>query len=213
MKTYWDLEEKERAALTRDQVNDYLKFELMQRGVTAAVEPTLEAEDPPDIDNITMYRVTYAGQWGRDHFDCLFYVRASAEAMIASKPMAIDNISGTQVICEPHELAVESVDMPLKAMVVEVQSRLSEYKAAKERNRKAQDEYTKAAKEAEDACEGIWTDWYDCISKERNRQRIRDTFSEYRVMAGDENIARQFLNKTFTSESVEDALGPWVNVA
>jgi len=85
MKTYWDLSEPERAAMTRDDVARYIDAELMLKGVLAVAPLTLVDETPPALATEPYYRV------GDEYttLDVAFRSEADARAFLGLGPVRV----------------------------------------------------------------------------------------------------------------------------
>ena len=88
MTTYWDLSERERAELSREDVERYVDAELMLKGVLRVKPPVLAAE--PEVPQPTkrFFSVTVRGQYNsRDHVGVVFEtLEQAADAISAYLP-------------------------------------------------------------------------------------------------------------------------------
>jgi hypothetical protein len=208
MKSYWDYSEKERAALSHDQVSDLLKFELMDKGVLKPESPELLDEELPEIRKTQFFRVTHAGRYSREPFDIAFATVENAQAFMALKPMRI--LSEWQYpgdfVKPSGELQIEVVELPTEQDHVAHRPRLAECKANKERNDKAKDEYNKAIKAVDDACDGIWEDFRDMQASDRSHRKVLEVWDQYVADCnGEEEIAFRFLQKAFVEDRIAEA--------
>src|SRR5579859_586132 len=83
MKTYWDLSEKERAALSREDVERYIDAELMMKGVLKVTPLMLEPLPSAPEPTTTYYQVSTGSVYT---LDPLFRTAADAEAFLAMRP-------------------------------------------------------------------------------------------------------------------------------
>jgi len=205
--TYWDLSEKERAALTSEEVERYGDVELMSKGVLKVPEFLLELEPPaPALQKTLYYRVAQFS-------DVLFTKLDDAERFRELLPLKvghkwIGNSYDNRVdYVEPTPtLAIDTIEACSADEVRNHQAALEKAGAAREANRKKRQEYDAAVKAQNDALSGLWEDWHRCRALGAEMQRIVDTFERYKAMTkGDEVIAARFLNKAFTCEQIDQA--------
>jgi len=208
MKTYWDHARAERAALTRNEVEQLLKLELMEHGISNPGPLLLEEVTEPVVEKHQYFRVTYDGTetWGRQQFDVLFSSHSQAQAFLDLQPIATKYYLSETRACQIREPAITSIDLSRYEDMVPVQSQAAEYEAAKVRNRKLAEDHAKDVSAAEKACEYIWEDWQECKSRAEMLDRVRATFAEYCEMADDEETARKFLLKAYDDDVVAEAI-------
>lgn len=203
--TYWDLTERQRAALTRDDVARYLDAELMTNGVLRPAPLELLPEEPPPVAARTFYGITHSG-WQK--LDLAFATAEDAHAFLAMRPMILETNweLGDIKYAHPIDGKVEVLTVADRDAVVAATAILKERKAAKEENKRRREAFEKQQKAVESALSGLWEDWHDCCAKDREMRRIAATFAEYKVTAGgDDMLAAKFLRKVFTVEQIADA--------
>lgn len=208
MKTYWDHSEKERSELSREHVDDLLKFELMRAGVLRPETPQYEPEVTPDVKKRTVFRV-------KQNYSTCDMVFDSAEK--AAQAMALccgfhqrHYLGGLSLDgYKSGDLTIDPVEVCDEADVASQRSALELAGANKKANEAKKAEFAKACKECEAVTSGVWDDWHEQHAKARTYQKIVATFGEYRTMAdGDSDIAYSFLCKAFDVEEIQKA-GEW----
>lgn len=216
MKTYWDLTEKDRAALTREEVEKFGDAELMTKGVLKVSPLVLEPLPPIPPPAMQCYRVRVGARYQQTTLDVGFATLEAAQAFLALHPLHIvtqwvkgKNVEAAGVIAD-HEIVAET--MYTTAEVKESTASLERRGAVEIENEKRQRDYDADMKKQSDALEGMWTDWYDCQAKAKHMQRIVDTFNEYvRIASGARDVAGVFLLKVSSLAEIAEA-AEWLGV-
>jgi hypothetical protein len=218
---YWDLSEKERANLTREQVEGFAAFELMRLGVLAV--PPLVLETEPDVtlpERKPFFRPsTHDPRYNsRDEWGVAFETQEQVRAFLALKPfrvrshyIASDNLaSAAPWPVDGGEFAV--VELADEAQVLAKSEAYRQLSGVRERNRKAREEHDKASRQKNEALKAMWEDWEEQRSQQSRLQRVIDTWQEYcRLTSGDEEIAVSFLDKVFDRKTQNEA-SKWFGV-
>jgi hypothetical protein len=203
MKTYWDLSEKERAELSRDDVAKFIDAELMTKGVlsvpTLALVPVPETQAP----TTTLYQIgdSYSG------IDLAFRTEQDARAFaIGAMRIERDWESDSSFVRPITETAVRTVPIAERDAVMAIRPALKAAKVAAEENRKRREAHEAQQREVEKTLESMWADWNACIAKAERMSRIRETAAKYKALAeGDSGIAGRFLLKVFPANNVTEA--------
>lgn len=217
MQTYWDLSPIDRAALTRDQVDDYIKLELMEKGVIAPKPYTPEPIEDIKLVSVPIYRVSHnGGRYGADHFNCGFTSQEAAQAFINLNPLAIETdyavpTSDHLISRKPLTLTISFGSIIPADALIPLRSALERNEAVKNRNTKAQSEYDKAVKAAETASRDLWTDYYEQKQLAASHAQTLATYDEYVTLAkGDTVAAFAYLCKALPAPTVSAAFA-WFN--
>jgi tetratricopeptide (TPR) repeat protein len=207
LKTYWDLEEKERSALSETDVERYSDAELMLKGCLRVSPPQLDAEgSEPELPTRTYYRI--------GSFDVAFESSEQAEAFRKLKPLnrATAYFGGYQITksqVEPIEGETVTFQASTSVDLAATKAALDKYAEKRSANKKRSDEYEKAIATQNKALEGLWEDWHRCRDLARRHRKVIDTFEAYVLTAsGDRDVAARFLQKVFSVEQIEEA-GAW----
>ena len=215
MKTYWDLTEKERAALDREGVERYIDAELMANGCLRAEPPKFEPV--PDAPTMATER-WYTIKVGYSATELAFRDAAHAQLIVdACQGGLTDQRVGRSY---DKSYLLVAPDVEIKIVPVDVVSR-SDFEAVKEQlarigevnavNKSRQDVYDQTVKAQNAVLDGLWKDWYACGQKAQECQEVKNTLAKYTVIAdGDETIARRFLSKAFDVVRIEEAEA-WFN--
>jgi hypothetical protein len=203
--TYWDLSERERAALTDEGLERYAAFELMEKGVLAVEPLSLEPEPSRPAPGATIYKVSR--RHGYETFDAAFSTVEAAQAFIALKPLRMQHDYSLDVdhFGSAGELKVEAVEAYDDASLGTVKQALSKAKEIADANRRREQEHGDALKKQSSALEGLYADYNACREKAARVAKLEKTRAEYRAMAGDHKVAETFLAKAFTSEQIAEA--------
>lgn len=209
---YWDLTEKERAALTEENLKKFIDFELMEKGVVKVTVPILAEEEMIQLNKRMFFSVTGQNtrEYGSTDFGALFEKIEDAQAFAALRPMKKEyeySVGSEYYFAKPYdnysinqvEIYTESEVMANKAIL----DRNAEIRKQNEAERKRTKEEVKAMK---DATHGLYEDLYACKRKASRCQTIIDTFNSYLLLTnGDEQIAARFLSRAYSVEDIEEA--------
>lgn len=210
MERYWDLTEKQRSELTREQVESFLTVELMENGVTKVEPLVLETPTPVELATDTYYQVE-----GDEytHFNAIFRTMEQAQAFVELKPMASDydynaGIKNTYLKpCSGYKIG--TVKLCRREDIANSRAVLQKNEAIAKANEKATQAYNEACKLVERASAHIFDDWDDCCEKSRSFAKVLATFNEYvGICDGDRFKALVFLCKAF-DRTVVDAAREW----
>lgn len=208
VRTYWDLTEAERAALTRDDVAKFVDYELMQQGVVKPKPLALVDVPSVSLETKTFYEIdTYTTGFSL----VAFRTAEDARQFIALCPVAIEQDwqigSDTKFATPLRENAkIASVELATRESVDAARAALKEAAAAKTENDRRRREHEEQTKKVEHALKGLWDDWHACVAKNGTMRRIVETFEEYKTIThGDLAIAARFLRKAFTIGLIREA--------
>lgn len=211
MKRYWDLSETERAKLTYEQVEKFLAYELMEKGVLQVEPLVLEEVAPVELPKRRVFVLEEAnGYGGFGHLDLAFDTIEQAEACRNAIRYIRESAWNEGAKTRPvRALQITAEELPSDVDVAARKAAIDEHTRREQANAKAKREHEEACKKIADATSGVWTDWHACRAAEARRQRIRDTFTEYaRMTDGNGDLARAFLAKAFPVDEIEAAIGP-----
>jgi hypothetical protein len=213
IKTYWDLSERERAALSREDVARYLDAELMMKGVLALAPLTLVPEPAPKLETKSYYRVAASDY---DVIDLAFASEDDARAFVSLRPLRVRSdwqLGSENRFVEPLGAGtIRTEDLPGHAEVEAAKATLKEAKAAKEENDRRRRIHEEQSKAVESAVSGLWEDWHECRAKAERMARVSETFAKYTALAsGDLAVASKFLRQVFSVEELV-AAEEWTGV-
>ena len=201
-KTYWDLEEAERSALTREEVERFLDAELMTKGVLK-VAPLVLDEEPEIIEPTaeTFYQVgpvAFASAEAAEAFARL------APVLIETKYLGGGYTDHLSVAARLERGATEKRLVP-EHLFLSAKGDLDRRAAVRNSNKKKLAEHESATREQDKVLAGVWEDWYRCRNVAEAHRRVVATFRDYVNTAGDELTAARFLVKVFTFEQIDEA--------
>lgn len=213
MRRYWDLTELERARLDRDQVESYLDMELMERGVLRPEAPLLEPLKAPTPDTYNVFVVKV----GHHNLQIAFDTAEDANKFLDLDPDIVEHDWRTGrdflKLIDADEARVVQETYTTEQELGRCRAALEEDKKTVERNQAALSAYEKALDVVNEATRTLLDDWYNCRARETHLGRIRGTYADYLVLSqNQEAVARKFLAKVFTSDDIEEAIGPCVQV-
>lgn len=207
MKTYWDLTEKERAALDREGVERYIDAELMTKGCLRAEPPKLEpVPGAPELPRERYYMLT-GTRYGRA---MLFRTTEDAQTVIDlcvgeqhSQHIGGDYQNSVDYADAQSEAKIESADLPSLATVTAAKALLDKRAAIEKLNRERQKTYDQALKDQDEVLGGLWDDWRRCQRMADEHERVHSTFQRYvQIADGDEATAAKFLRTAFSVADV-----------
>lgn len=204
---YWDLKEEERGRLTRDQLEVYIKIELMEAGVRPPeafpeVPPMPEA---PAVKKIPVFRV--------GNTPIVFRTEEDFRRFLELQPLKIDTdytcgYDGRGEFIAPFDDAEATIQQfPDKGELQRVKAEMVKYNELEKQVKAVQDMHTTAQREVDGALKELLADWEVQRQNVEAWERIRATFEEYKeTCKGDETLALTFLIKAYGEENVNKAL-------
>ncbi len=211
LKTYWDLSERERAALDTSDVERFVDAELMTKGVLKVPPLVLEPEPPePTLAKRLFYRI---GQLA-------FETEAQAVEFLKLSPRKVattylggDYRHSLDYVEAPKDTAIELCQMAHEDDVKVARSALERLGTVRKENTARSEEHAKLSREQETTLEDMRDDWRSCRAKDRQNRKVVETFEQYRSLAdGDAKVAARFLLKPFTREQIAEA-AEWCGVS
>lgn len=210
MKSYWDVDERDRAKLTEDDVKSYLAVELMQAGVAKPRGPKIvEAIEPSEqLGKESWYEVVGEGYSAESVG--LFRTMDQAEKFIELCPLKsdFDYRTGTKYkYAVAHtNLSVRPVELYRQADIVALKPQLEGYKEACDSNDREQSRYNDECEKARKATKLIWEDWHDQTLRESEASHMISVLEEYAQLCdGDDAKAEIFLRKAKGDDVVDSA--------
>jgi hypothetical protein len=205
-KTYWDLEEEERAKLSREEVERFLDAELMTKGVLKVAPLVLDKE--PEIGDL----VTTPYYWVDGFPNVLLMTHEDAKTFAALKPHSL----GSEYLCGDYRQAVKHAKPLESSDINEVRvtshdefvvrrAELEKRASIRAANDKRREQYDRDTKAQSKVLDGVWEDWQRCRNVDEAHRRVVTTFRDYVKTAGDELTAARFLAKVFTFEQISEA--------
>lgn len=208
MNTYWDLTERERAVLSREDVETFLDAELMTKGVLAVKAPTYLPVPEVVLNKNDLYEIDPQSSHGRPHL--AFPNEDAARTFLGLGGIVIDadwqigsDVKFAQPV--PNDAPVRTIALATRESVEIARIKLREAKAATEENEKRKRVYEEQLRNVDKALGGLWEDWYACQEKAYRVGRVIETFEKYVKMAGSEATAAKFLAQVFTPPQIAEA--------
>jgi hypothetical protein len=217
MNDYWDLSEKERSVLTREDCKKYIAYELMRKGVAGIPEPIYEDEGKPIsmpnveiVYNIDIGYNTIVSVKTMDEVNIILTAFSHVDpGSIGSKSVydyrsKYDNPKFFESWTE--SLKVVKTEVYPEAELNAIQEVLQEQGVINRRNTDKRNEYTKANKEIDTALSDMWEDWERCCALGERNRGILATYSEYEEMCeGNSEMALGFLAKAYSEDEIDEA--------
>lgn len=219
MKDWDELSREERANLTKEQVEAYIRVFAMEDGVVLGVEfeDLIENTEEPQLDTELKFQVSCAEQ---TFTGFLFNSEVQAKAFIALVPLTRRReyigdgygcvVEHTQV---PTEMKVEPVSVSTEKSVAMHREALEKSAAIVEQNKKNRERRDEFHRHFSRVSSPIWREWSDDKDYLTKLENIRACYEEYKSLAKDEASAITCINKAFPDmEILNDALGKGWNV-
>lgn len=215
-KTYWDLIEKERAALSADDVDCFVAAELMRLGVLQAGPLVREPEPVIQEPETRLYFQVSLGEtaYSRSAPDVLFDDEDDARNFLGQFDVRIlkterlnDDWSQTIKVAAPLERPeVTTVEAISADAFREAKTALEKRGAIRAANAKREEEWVKEKSKEDDALKGMWADWQRCCDLDTAHRRVSTTLDSYVATAGgDREVAFRFLRKAFADPQIVGA--------
>lgn len=214
-KDYWKHTEEERAKLSVLEVQELLKYELMQKSVLEPPVLQLEPEEPPKLKKDHYYKVSLQFQsWGNDDIKALFHNPVDARTFLEMEWMFEDYEHSEHCARPRTEQTITSVELPTYDEVVMHQAAITTAREARSRNEEKKREYEKQLRVVEEATKDIWSDWHRCRDEAAHLEIIRGKYQEYFEMAEDTEVALKFLLKVpqFECSDIVKALPEYAEI-
>lgn len=208
MKTYWDLSERERAALTREDVEKFLDAELMVKGVLASAALELVPVPTVELRRVEMY--TLDNSYGSVGAPVAFRTEEDIRTFLSLNASAIDHdwqLDSKLAIAKPipNDGEIRTISLATRQSVEAAKLTLKAIKAATEENERRKRAHEEAQHKVESALGGLWEDWYACQEKAYRVSKVVETFEKYVKLADGETVAAKFLAQAFTPPQIEEA--------
>ena len=214
MQSYWDLSEKERAALNEGEVDALSSYELMNAGVLRPPPLELVGEEPmPEADGVA-YVLTLGYQDREVAWATPEEAAGSIEGALGKIVSEVFGSYPDQIRVRRIGPIVDSDSEMVKRVPIYSDEQLSECrgaiekaasaKAENERRRKADEEAREAHRKA---LTGMWDDWHRCREEAQNVAAVLATLAEYeKLTEGDHDTAMVFLGKAYTETQIAEAI-------
>src|SRR3990172_277934 len=209
---YWELAERDRAALTEADMEGYVAVELMRKGVLKVVAPTYVDEPEMPEPDLMVYVARSRSYGSQVAFKSL---EVAQQAAGGGGVVALDSgYINSQTVQYASALQRDGFDVKRvysEARYTELKPLIDKATAAKKANEEMREAYDKGREEQKRALDGMWSDWYACMSKAREMRRVVSVFEDYCKTAGDQIVAAMFLEKVFPLSKINDA-SEWCGV-
>ena len=209
MNRYWDLSEKERSALTDEDMRLHEKLELMEAGIV-----DVEPPQPPQYADVSVptkqyYRVGWeSDRYNSNHaIDCMFETKEQAEALVALKPIEIASSYGSSpdVARWPKRYYVQTSNLASREDSDKLRPEIDENDKLKTEYDSELSKFNKHVGMKSDALAKMRQDRRSCYHAAQRMKKIRSTLEDYiSTCDGDANMANKFLSKAFDAEEIEE---------
>lgn len=207
MNRYWDLEDKERAALSEENVRSLLDVELMEKGVLKVVAPVLREIEHVELPHTKMFVIKH-GEYSYGELPIAFSSPEDAQRFVDLKPMLLlsDWQTKTTSACRLLSASITTKDVVEEQHVMNATTVLKSNVEKRDHNDRVEREWREKQKLVDQATNGVWADWYRCRELQDKMRRVVETRDEYaRLTNGDVALARTFLEKVFSLDDITTA--------
>lgn len=212
---FYDLSEDQRAVLTQDQFDTACRTFCMEEGVLKPTPPVLLDESMPEVPTVTRFVIKHQGDYTSDRLSVAFSTAEDAAAFLKLRPSVWSNNWETKIDHEKPltNASIEPIKLATEQTALEVMETAKRSHKNKEANAKARQEYEKDLRAYESATDTLRADWAAAKDRAHRLLRIRERFAEYVDLAGDESVARKFLEKVYPAPDICAALAIPMEVA
>lgn len=205
---YYDLEEKERLALTDQEFEAYIVYECMKEGVIIPTPAQLkEVPEEPTVNQATYFKVI-----GDQYTDLVaFSDEVEARTFMNFKSVCkLDwdyNTGSKYLHARPfNALSMAIVQASSDEEFELVKSALKKRTGIINENEKETTRYTEESRKYDRITSDMRNDRNDVSRKQKDYLRVMETFANYlKMVKGDVLVATIFLEKVFDKETINDA--------
>lgn len=204
---YFDHDDKARAELTREEVEDLLTYELMEQGVRRPKPPELLPEDAPEVPTVMVWGIEVPGAYRPEKLAVIFETAEAARAFLELGPglkkgdWQLGDLEWSEAITGATVVSFELSDAQ---SVVNASSAKKQAEKNKEANQKAREEYQKGMRVVAEATESIWEDWAEQRKQLAKANTVLETWREYvETCKGDHDTASVFLRKVHSAGDIQ----------
>lgn len=221
MKSYWELSNKERLAVSEKELNDvWLKREAAAQGLLTPKKPILPelpenpGATPPKERTMFVVEVGYDGDsnYTRDDFNCTFETLKQAESFIKLNPHGrssfFDEDSRYRTTAKPvTKFNVQTVTVVDEGEAAEYREVMREYIEAKNHNDSVMRDYKQKTSEITTTTTKVRDNWLKLQEHRRKLEEVIESLEDFiEIAEGDVNMAIKFMIKTVSAQLVYDAL-------
>lgn len=205
---------RQKAAVSfEDLMNKFLRYRLMERGITRPLpyEPIPEP-DKPNYKTTTRYELVC----GSTSTGILFADPGALAKFMELDPISTENdwyikhYTGDELNIVGWETEKNFTLRAVNTVTQDDSKRISswgqERNKIREKNKQGEKEATNGLDDYNEAVTELTDEWRAATSQVAKHAQIIATFEEYKRMAGDEQIARSFLEKAYSTSAIEEAL-------
>ncbi len=196
-----------------DLMNKFLRYRLMERGITRPLpyEPIPEP-DKPDYKTTTRYELVC----GSTNTGIVFKDPGALVKFLELEPISTENdwylkhYTGDELNIVGWETEKDFTLRAVNTVSKEDSKRITtwgqERNKIREKNKEGEKEATNGLDDYNEAVSQLNDEWRSAGAQVAKHMQVIATFEEYKRMAGDENIARSFLEKAYSQATIEAAL-------
>lgn len=205
---------RQKSCVTHEELmNKFLRYRLMERGITRPLpyEPIPEP-DRPEYKTTTRYELVC----GSNTTGILFADPGALAKFLELNPISTDNdwylkhYTGTELNIVGWEtnkdFTLRSVDTISQEDSKRITAWGQERNRIREKNKEGEKEATTGQDDYNEVVSQLNDEWRAAGAQVAKHMQVIATFEEYKRMAGDEQIARTFLEKAYSTAAIEAAL-------
>ena len=203
---------REKASIPyEDLKGKFLRFEMMKHGISKPIAPDyLPVPDKPAFEASTGYEL----QIGGSVTGILFKDPAALQGFLALNPSKVEenwylrHYQAMEVrgINKDGDFTIKPVQLVDSLAFKNLTAWEAEARKAKEANEKMEKEFTSNNEGVNDLLGDLTTAWRQATRTVAKYQEILATRDEYIRMAGTEDVAMNFLRKTYFQPEIDEAL-------
>jgi hypothetical protein len=207
MKTYWDVNEKDRADLTEEEMEKFFEIELMMNGEVIPKKPVFkEIEDPMEkLRGKREIKFSVGGISSKTLFDTI----EDANKFLELNPQRgeyIYEVGYDYIYATKISDKIDQIVTYKKEDLEEVKEDKTIYENRKKEYEEDLEEYRKQRSSVEDLLSKIKEDKLERDKERRKLNEILQTYERFLTLAeGDSDIARTFLEEKYDFWEIEKA--------
>jgi len=199
--SFKDLSVEQIAALTKEEIEEYIRVEMMENGVKAVEKPAPFLLLPPKVKTHKLYKV----------YGLYFETPGQVDKLFQLRPKKTEyswDLGTNLKFLSDVEKEYEQVEIFDKEDFIAKGDEMVAWRKQKDVWDNLNGAHEVYLQRRNKIASEFWTKWDEAKKKVEGKHTIQKAFEEYKTLAkGDEGIALGFLFKTFGEEEAREAIG------
>ena len=209
MKDWYDLCDKEIAALTEKEMKAYVQLACMDAGVVMGQtqeEPVFLDETTPEMPTRALYEIT--GE-GAPNMGIVFAHRGDAETFRSlgvfiktSKYLGGGYTSSVEYTQPMVPMDIQEIMLTTEESIISEVSALELAATNKRRNEELRERLDKRERDMRHAAAPLYDHWHTAKDLMRQHEEVRSCYKEYQALAKDDDAAMVCLRKAYDDDGL-----------